>query len=230
MTFKDAELADRDGVFLDLDEFGAEVSIDGTTVTAVVDEVEFGDRDLAMGLPSSGMRVFAKTENMPQRRMPGETVLVNGRSCGRRRLKKFRALFRVRYEPGTLTAVVYDRAGKELGRSELVSATGAVRLDVRPEVSCVRVGEIAYVAIELRGENDVLESNADRRVTLEVEGGELLGFGSAQPNPEESYLSSECQTWYGRAVAVVGASERGQVAITARDATGQVASAAIDVE
>ena len=162
----------------------------------------------------------------------GETaeLLVNGRSCGRRRLKKFRALFRVRYEPGTLTAVVYDRAGRELGRSELVSATGAVRLDVRPEVSCVRDGEIAYVAIELRGENDVLESNADRRVTLEVEGGELLGFGSAQPNPEESYLSSECQTWYGRAVAVVRASERGQVSITARDATGQVASAAIEVE
>lgn len=80
MTFKDAELADRDGVFLDLDEFGAEVSIDGTAVTAVVDEVEFGDRDLAMGLPSSGMRVFAKTEDMPHRRMPGETVLVNGRS------------------------------------------------------------------------------------------------------------------------------------------------------
>lgn len=161
----------------------------------------------------------------------GETaeLLVNGRSCGRKRLKKFKALFRVRYEPGTLTAVVYDRAGRELGRSELASASGEVRLDVRPEVSRARAGEIAYVSIELRGENDVLESNADRRVTLEVEGGELLGFGSAQPNPEGSYLSGECRTWYGRAVAVVRAGERGQVSIVARDASGQVASAEIEI-
>lgn len=80
MDFKARELQDREHVFLELHEFGAPVTIDGKALTAVVDSYELGDRDLAMGLPSSGLRVFAKTEDMPRRKQPGDTVDFNSRS------------------------------------------------------------------------------------------------------------------------------------------------------
>ena len=75
--FKDVVERDRAGVFLGLTEFGEVVDVDGKAVMAVVDERERGDRDLEMGLPSDGLRLFAKTEDMPRRRRPGETLLVD---------------------------------------------------------------------------------------------------------------------------------------------------------
>lgn len=80
MGFKDGVEADRLGVFLDLDEFGETVRIGGHEVRAVIDERMRGDRDLEMGLPSDGMRIFARTEDVPRRRNPGETLDVSGRS------------------------------------------------------------------------------------------------------------------------------------------------------
>lgn len=81
MTFRDAAAADRDAVFLDLLEFGEEAVVDGAAVNAVIDDAERGDRDLEMGLPSIGMRLFAKTEDMPAKRSPGEAMVVNGVPC-----------------------------------------------------------------------------------------------------------------------------------------------------
>lgn len=79
-TFKERELADRESVFLLCTEFAAPVTIDGVRVDAVVDEAERGDRELEMGLASDGLRVFAKTEDMPRRRLPGDIIQLNDRS------------------------------------------------------------------------------------------------------------------------------------------------------
>lgn len=42
-------------------------------------------------------------------------------------------------------------------------------------------GSLVYVRVEIVGENGVVESNADGEIVLTVEGGTLLGFGSARP-------------------------------------------------
>ena len=57
--------------------------------------------------------------------------------------------------------------------------------------------------MEIVGENGVVESNADQKLTVTVEGGELLGFGSANPCHEEQYHTGVFTTYYGRALAVV---------------------------
>lgn len=77
MGLRSAAEADRLAVFL-ADEFGEEASVDGTTVTAVLDRAERGARDLDMGLPSDGLTLFARTEDLPPRRSPGEGMVVNG--------------------------------------------------------------------------------------------------------------------------------------------------------
>lgn len=46
-------------------------------------------------------------------------------------------------------------------------------------------------------------------------GGELLGFGSANPRTEELFLTGSYTTYYGRALAVVRAGAAGKVEITA---------------
>ena len=69
----------------------------------------------------------------------------------------------------------------------------------------------------VEGANGVVESNADRKLNVTVEGGELLGFGSATPRTEECFDAGEYTTYYGRALAVIRAGESGKVTVSVTD-------------
>ncbi len=130
---------------------------------------------------------------------------LNGRSLGRKKIKNYQAMFTIKYEPGTLVAISYDAKGKETGRNELKSAAGSIRVVARPEKTTARPGEILYIPVTVEGENGVVESNADRTLSVSVEGGELLAFGSANPCTKEEYHTGTFTTYYGRALAIVRA-------------------------
>ncbi len=134
---------------------------------------------------------------------PVVELLVNGKSVGKKKVKQCQAIFKIKYVPGTLTAVAMDQVGKELGRRELISASGPLTIAVKSEKEAAKAGEIVYVPIEIVGSNGVTESNRDEKLTVTVEGGELLGFGSANPCTEEQYHTGTFTTYYGRALAVV---------------------------
>ena len=133
---------------------------------------------------------------------PFVELMLGGRSLGKKKTREDQAIFRTRYTPQVLTAVSYDADGKELARSSLAPAYGKLSLCLTPEKSD---SEIVYIPVEITGENGVVESNADRKLTVTVEGGELLAFGSANPCHEEQYHTGSFTTYYGRALAVVRA-------------------------
>ena len=66
---------------------------------------------------------------------------------------------------------------------------------------------------QMRDVKGIIESNADRKLSVAVEGGELLGFGSANPRTEERFDSGSYTTFYGRAMAVVRAGQGGSVTV-----------------
>jgi len=132
---------------------------------------------------------------------PSVELLLNGKSLGKRAVEDYTAVWEVPYAPGTLEAVaIYP---EEERRSFLSSADGALHLDARIESH----GKLIYIPISLTGENGALESHSDIPVSIEVTGGRLLGFGSANPVSEESFLSATATPYYGKAQAVV---ERGK--------------------
>ena len=148
-------------------------------------------------------------------------LFINGESVGKKKVKECKALFKVKYVPGTVTAVAYDASGRETGRSELVSASGTFGVAVRPEKTMSKPGEIVYVPVNIEGANGVVESNADRKLTVTVEGGELLAFGSANPCTEEQYHTGSFTTYYGRALAIVRMGES-DLELTVTDGTETV--------
>lgn len=151
-------------------------------------------------------------------------LLLNGRSCGKKKLKEYKTMFKLKYAPGTLTAVAYDAAGKETGRSELSSAKCPYTLAIRPEKSVVKPGEIVFVPVNIEGANGIVEANADREISVTVEGGELLAFGSANPCTTEEYHVGRFTSYYGRALAVVRAGESGQLTVTVSAQGGSAAA------
>lgn len=154
---------------------------------------------------------------------------LNGKSLGKKKIKECKAMFKTRYKNGVLTAISYNASGKEIGRSELVSATGETTIRVRPEEKKVTVGDIAYVAIEIVGKNGVIESNADRMLHVKVEGGELLAFGSAVPFTEDDYFKGSFHTYYGQAQAIVRATEPGTIKVSVSGVETKGAIASIEV-
>lgn len=144
-------------------------------------------------------------------------LLCNGKQVGTKKVKDYKANFKLPYEPGILEAVAFDESGNEVGRSSLTSANGEKKLTILPENPMPKAGEILYVSVQVQGENGIVECNADRTVSLEVSGGELLGFGSANPRTEESFISGEYSTYYGHAQAVIRCGNDASVCITAKD-------------
>ena len=140
-------------------------------------------------------------------------LLLNGKSLGKKKVKSCKATFKTKYVPGKIEAVTFDAMGREVSRNELESATGKVRICAVPEMEIVKPGQIVYVNVALVGENGVVESNADRKLAVTVEGGELLAFGSANPRTEERFDAGSYTTYYGTALAAVRAGDSGEVVV-----------------
>ncbi len=154
----------------------------------------------------------------------------DGKRRGKKAVKNYRATFKTRYKPGTLTAVAYDRAGRETGRNELTSAMEDIYIEIKPEKERVCTGEVVYVPVQLCDKKGIVESNADMTLSASVDGGELLAFGSANPRTEERYNSGHFTTYYGRALAVVRVSGIGNCTVVVKGGGLAAAQAVIAVD
>ena len=148
-------------------------------------------------------------------------VFVNGKSLGRKIPKLQKAIYKTKYVPGKLEVAAYDVSGNEIGRNKLISGEGALQIMTNVQ----RFGDLSFVEILITDKNGVVESNKDEMLTVSVEGGELLGFGSANPRTEESYLTGSYTTYYGRALAVVRCSNTEKVKLQVKGETLSLVSA-----
>ncbi len=144
-----------------------------------------------------------KTEVEVYSQAPMVGLFCNGKLIGRKKTRLCHASFFTRYSEGILTAVAYDEGGREVGQSNLRSASGPFCLKIYPEKQTACPGEVVYLPVEITGSNGVVESNADEKINVSVSGGELLGFGSGNPCTEERYQDGCFTTYYGRALAVI---------------------------
>lgn len=147
-------------------------------------------------------------------------LLLNGSVAAKGKVRNCRAILKVKYQPGTLTAVAYDAGGREIGRDTLQTAKDAT-LIIKAEEASVRLDGMVFFRVLIADENGIVESNDDRKVTVTVENGELLGFGSANPRTEERFTGENYTTYYGHSLAAVRAGESGSVRITADDGKKQ---------
>lgn len=145
-------------------------------------------------------------------------LFVNGRQVGsKKRGKDCRILFRTAYESGTLSVITYDGQGCENGRAALHSAGAETVLRLEPEAAQVRAGGLAFIHLRYTDKNGITKPLEQHRIRMQVEGGRLLALGHACPYNPDGFLSSETDTYWGRALAVVQADGTGPVRLTAED-------------
>ena len=139
---------------------------------------------------------------------PSVKLYLNDKLIGEQEVKDYAATFEVAYEPGTLKAVTSG------GEQVLTSATGKVGITIAPEKDNYKAGELIYLDINLTGENGEVESKADRELNVQVEGAQLLGFGSQTLITTNTFQSGIYPTAYGRSLAVLKAKQAGTVKVT----------------
>jgi len=133
-------------------------------------------------------------------------LLINGNVAGREMVQGCKAVFPVKYEPGELKAIAYMKDGNVISEHSLVSADSDPQIKVTAEENIIK-SELIYVDISLVGDNQQIECNCDTKLSVQVEGGELLAFGSANPKTDDDFLSGEYTTYYGRSQAVIRAED-----------------------
>lgn len=88
---------------------------------------------------------------------------------------------------------------------------------------------IVYVKAVLADDSGNVESNQDSKVQVTVEGGELLGFGSANPRTEDRFDAGEYTTYYGNALAVIRVTDANVVTVQAKTEDGSLVECRIPV-
>ena len=147
-------------------------------------------------------------------------LLINGKSVGKKALKNTcRAVFKVPYADGELTAVSYDAGGKEIGRYTLTTAGEDTVLRVRPEEKRVWAGGLAFIPIQYTDADGIWKPMEKHKVRVTVEHGELMGLGSANAYSDSNYAQDSTDTYYGEAMAIVRADGTGPVRVTVTDET-----------
>lgn len=143
---------------------------------------------------------------------PQAELYLNGKLVGRKKVENCRAMFTVKYAPGKLEAITVDELGVINGRCTL-NSTKAASATPSFEKRTATPGEILFVPIRIQDDKGNVESNADRKIQVQVENGQLVALGSANPRTEEGFLSDSCTTYYGHALAVVRAGTSGSVTL-----------------
>lgn len=158
------------------------------------------------------------------------SLFLGGTLLETKKVEEYKALFQTQYQLKQLTAVSYDENGSELGRTSLTPTDGDIGIHIHPEKDSVKANEIVYVQIVLSDETGVIESNTDQRLSVDVENGELLAFGSANPRTEDDFTEGSYTTYYGRALAILRANANGEITVHVSDPDGNKAIAIISIE
>jgi len=145
-------------------------------------------------------------------------LILNGKKIGSKKINKtMRTYFKVPYENGRLTAIVYDNNGNKVSENSLVTAGEETKLSIEPEKMIANPEEIIFVPINYTDNQGILKPTENHNVTIDVEGGQLLGFGNACAYNPDGYCSKQTFTYYGQLLAAVRAADKGQVKIVAWD-------------
>ena len=147
-------------------------------------------------------------------------MLINGQRVERKKVgetKKYITIFDTTYHAGRVEVIAYSD-GKECGRDEILTASDEVVIAAKADRTQIPAdgSDIAYIDICMQDALGILNPNADKAVSISLDGpGEIMGYGSADPESEENYYDMVAKAYEGKLRAAVrGTGETGKIVVT----------------
>lgn len=161
-------------------------------------------------------------------------LLLNGKEIGTKPVKKYKAIFKLPYHPGTLTAEALDEQGNVISSHNLTTAGAETVLTVKPEKQVLRTNsqDLCYLPIEFTDKAGNLKPYIEQRVEITVDGtATLAGFGSALCKTDEVFDKAYHNSYRGRCLAVLRAGNTpGKVFITVKSSGMEPVTIEVEVE
>lgn len=127
-------------------------------------------------------------------------LFVNGRSCGKKELVDCSAEWNVEYAPGEIEVKAYDEKGG-VTASDVRDTAGSGADVVLRRVFAGRTTDL--VMIESVDENGTVVPTDDSRISVKVDGAEVMGLGNGNPSDTSKRSLDEVSLFCGRALVVV---------------------------
>jgi beta-galactosidase len=124
---------------------------------------------------------------------------------------KFRLLWEVAYEPGTLRAVGY-KGGKPVANEEVRTSGPAARISVAPDRTTIAAdgADLSFITVRIEDKDHNLVPAADNLVQFKIEGpGKIAAVDNGNAASTESFQASERKAFSGLCLLIVR-SQRGQ--------------------
>lgn len=151
------------------------------------------------------------------------SLYINGKCVGTKQMQNdCRAVFKTVYQPGEIRAEAFDAQGGILAECSLKTAGDETVLTLEPEQERVCVGDLLYVRMKYTDAEGTVKPLERGDIKVTVEGGRLIGIGSACPYYEKSYLGDITDTYYGEAMAVIRPDKSGKITVDAQSRYGNV--------
>jgi len=161
---------------------------------------------------------------------PEAELFVNGRSMGRvakdttTRLDRYRLRWRdVKYEPGEITVVAYDAAGRRAASQTVRTAGTPARILLEPECETLTAGsdELAYVTVSLVDKKGTLCPDADNQLKFDVTGaGAFVAACNGDATSVEPFTEPTMRLFHGQLVVICRpAANAGTLTLTVTDVT-----------
>lgn len=161
-------------------------------------------------------------------------LMLNGKEMGTKPVKKYKAIFRLPYQPGTLTAETLDEQGKVVSSHSLTTAGDETVLTGTPEKKVLRANgqDLCYLPIEFTDRAGNLKPYIEQRVEVTVTGAATLaGFGSALCKTDEVFDKPYHHSYRGRCLAVLRARNTpGKASITVKSKGYEPVTIKVEVE
>lgn len=159
-------------------------------------------------------------------------LILNGKKIGTKKIKDFKAIFKVKYKSGTLSALAYDKDHRKISENKLESGK-EIQLTATADKTKLNEGELAYIPIKFTDENGNIVPYIEQRVEIALIGESvyLQGFGSAQGKTDETYSKPYHNSFRGSTLAAVRASgKKGQTRIVIKSKNGRSQEIMMEVE
>jgi beta-galactosidase len=144
---------------------------------------------------------------------------------------KYRLIWQVPYQPGTLKAIAYS-GGKQVAQQEMPTASAPARIKLLADRNVIHAGgdDLSYITVRLEDKDGNLCPLADNLIHFAVSGaGEIAGVDNGNAATTEPFQADHRRAFSGMALLILRShSEQGKIHVVA---TGDgLAQAQIDIQ